>query len=134
MTENTYNDMYAWLEENPEARLDMCREIDMGFEEVFDSIEDAIEELGVDAVEAARMTFFGDVDNWYDAVYVNAYGNFVSAGAGDAQEYMESESEDYIDEILDYINEDGFDIFRYVNDIDELEEIYLQDNGEDEEY
>lgn len=138
MTESTFEAMQAWLEENPEVRAEMCREIDfydgsLGLEEIYDSIEDAIETLGIDAVEAARMTFFGDVDSWYDAVYVDAYGNFVSAGT-DAQEYLESESTEYITEIIDFIDTHGFDEFRYVNDIDELEEIYLQDNGEDEEY
>ena len=138
MTEATFEAMQAWLEENPEVRAEMCREINsydgsMEFADVYDSIEDAIANLDIDAVEAARMTFFGEVDNWYNAVYIDVYGNFADAGP-DAQEYIEEESTEYIDEIIDFIDTHGFDEFRYVNDIDELEEIYLQDNGEDEEY
>jgi hypothetical protein len=138
MTEATFEAMQAWLEENPEVRAEMCREINsydgsMDFADVFDSIEDAIAELGIDAVEAARMTFFGDVDNWFNAVRIDIYGNFTDAGP-DAQEYIEEESAEYINEIIDFIDTHGFDEFGYVNDISELEEIYLQDSGEDEEY
>lgn len=138
MTDATFEAMQAWLEENPEVRAEMCREINsydgsMDFTDVFYSIEDAITSLNIDAVEAARMTFFGDVDNWYNAVYIDVYGNFADAGS-DPQEYIERESEDYITEIIDFIDTHGFNEFRYVDGIDELEEIYLQDNGEDEEY
>lgn len=138
MTEATFNDMQYWLEENPESRAEMCREINnydgsMDFADVFYSIEDAITSLDIDAVEAARMTFFGEVNNWFNAVYIDVYGNFADAGS-DPQEYIEEVSAEYITEIIDFIDTHGFDEFRYVNDIDELEEIYLQDNGEDEEY
>jgi len=136
MTENTHEAMRSWLEENPSVRANICREINsydgsMDFTEVFEDIESAIEELDIDAVEAARMTFFGDVSNWYSAVYINAYGNFADAGP-DAQSYIEETSEDYIDEIIDFVEDNGFDELGFA-DIDELEEIYLQDNGEDEE-
>ena len=105
----------------------------MDFVDVFEDIEDAIETLDIDAVEAARKTFFGDVDNWYNAVYINAYGNFADAGP-DAQEYIEDTSKDYIDEIIEFIDSNGFDEFEYVDGIDELEEIYLLDNEDEEEY
>lgn len=137
MTEATFTAMREWLEENSDARAEMCRDINsydgsMDFADIFDSIEDAITELGIDAVEAARMTFFGDVYNWFNAVYINAYGNFADAGS-DAQEYLENESEGYIDDIIEFIERYGFDEFRYVNDIEELEEIYLRDDDEDDE-
>ena len=137
MTEATFDAMREWLEDNPSIRAEMCQVINryngsMDFADVFDSIEDAITELGIDAVEAARMTFFGDVNNWYNAVYINAYGNFADAGP-DAQSYVEDMSEDYIDEIIEFIDSNGFDEFEYVDGIDELEEIYLLDNGEDDE-
>lgn len=136
MTENTHEAMRSWLEENPSVRANICREINsydgsMDFTEVFEDIESAIEELDIDAVEAARMTFFGDVSNWYNAVYINAYGNFADAGS-DAQSYIEETSEDYIDEIIDFVEDNGFDELGFA-DTDELEEIYLQDNGEDDE-
>lgn len=136
MTESTREAMRTWLEENPSVRADICREINsydgsMDFTEVFEDIEDAIETLDIDAVEAARKTFFGDVDNWYNAVYIDAYGNFADAGS-DAQSYIEETSEDYIDEIIDFVEDNGFDELGFA-DTDELEEIYLQDNGEEEE-
>jgi hypothetical protein len=138
MTEATFDAMREWLEDNPSARAEMCQEINsydgsMDFADVFEDIEDAIETLDIDAVEAARKTFFGEVYNWYNAVYIDAYGNFADAGS-DAQEYLENESEGYIDDIIEFIDYHGFDDFSYISDIDELEEIYLQDNGEDEEY
>ena len=137
MTEATFEAMRTWLEENPEIRAEMCREINsydgsMEFADVYDSIEDAIANLDIDAIEAARMTFFGDVSNWYNAVYIDIYGNFADAGP-DGMEYVEDVSAEYIDEIIDFIDTHGFDEFGYVNDINELEEIYLQDN-ENEEY
>ena len=129
MTEATFDAMREWLEDNPSARVEMCQAINsydgsMDFADVFEDIESAI--------EAARMTFFGNVGNWYNAVYIDAYGNFADAGS-DAQSYIEDESEDYIDEIIEFIDNHGFDEFGYVTDIDDLEEIYLQDNGEDDE-
>ena len=138
MTEATFNAMREWLEDNPSARAEMCQAINsydgsMDFADVFEDIEDAIETLDIDAVVAARMTFFGNVGNWYNAVYIDAYGNFADAGS-DAQSYIEDESEDYIDEIIEFIDSHGFDEFGYVTDSDDLEEIYLQDYGEDEEY
>jgi hypothetical protein len=138
MTVATFDAMREWLEDNPSVRAEMCQVINnyngsMDFTDVFEDIEDAIETLDIDAVEAARKTFFGNVDNWYNAVYIDAYGNFADAGS-DAQSYIEDESEDYIDEIIEFIDNHGFDEFGYVTDIDDLEEIYLQDNGEDEEY
>ena len=138
MTEATFDAMREWLEDNPSARAEMCQAINsydgsMDFAYVFEDIEDAIETLDIDAVEAARKTFFGNVDNWYNAVYINAYGNFADAGP-DAQSYVEDMSEDYIDEIIEFIDNNGFDEFEYVDGIDELEEIYLLDDEDEEEY
>lgn len=138
MTEATFDAMREWLEDNPETRAEMCKAIysysgSMGFVDVFDDIEDAIETLDIDAVEAARKTFFGNVNNWYNAVYIDAYGNFADAGP-DAQSYVEDVSEDYIDEIIEFIDSNGFDEFEYVDGIDELEEIYLLDDEDEEDY
>ena len=138
MTVATFDAMREWLEANPSVRAEMCQVINnyngsMDFADVFEDIEDAIETLDIDAVEAARKTFFGNVGNWYNAVYIDAYGNFADAGS-DAQSYIEDMSEDYIDDIIEFIDNHGFDEFEYITDIDELEEIYLQNNGEDEEY
>lgn len=137
MTESTFDAMREWLEDNPSARAEMCQAINsyngsMDFADVFEDIEDAIVNLGIDAVEAARKTFFGDVGNWYNAVYIDAYGNFADAGS-DAQSYIEDMSEDYIDEIIEFIDRHGFDEFGYVTDIDDLEEIYLLDEEDEDE-
>lgn len=138
MTEATFDAMREWLEDNSSVRAEMCQVINrydgsMDFADVFEDIEDAIETLDIDAVEAARKTFFGDVNNWYNAVYIDAYGNFADAGP-DAQEYIEDTSEDYIDEIIEFIDNHGFDEFRYITDIDDLEEIYLLDDEDEEDY
>mgnify|MGYP006867954552 CR=1 FL=1 len=45
---------------------------------IYGSIEEFAELYGEDGVELARKVFFGSVDNWYDKVYLDGYGNFRS--------------------------------------------------------
>lgn len=45
---------------------------------IYYSIEEFAELSGEDGVELARKVFFGNVDNWYDRVYLDWYGNFQS--------------------------------------------------------
>lgn len=45
---------------------------------IYYNIEEFAELYGEDGVELARKVFFGDVDNWYDYVYLDGYGNFQS--------------------------------------------------------
>lgn len=47
-------------------------------EYIYDSIEEFAELYGEDGVELARKVFFGSVDNWYDKVYLDGYGNLRS--------------------------------------------------------
>lgn len=47
-------------------------------EYIYDSIEEFAELSGEDGVELARKVFFGSVDNWYDKVYLDGYGNLRS--------------------------------------------------------
>lgn len=45
---------------------------------IYDSIEEFAELYGEGGVELARKVFFGSVDNWYDRVYLDGYGNLRS--------------------------------------------------------
>lgn len=45
---------------------------------IYDSIEEFAANFGTDGAELARKVFFGDINNWYDNVYLNVYGNFQS--------------------------------------------------------
>lgn len=47
-------------------------------DQVYSSIAEYCETYSPNPEEAARMVFFGDVSNWFDRVFVNVYGNFVS--------------------------------------------------------
>jgi hypothetical protein len=45
---------------------------------IYASIEEFAQLYGEDGVELTRKVFFGSVDNWYDKVYLDGYGNFRS--------------------------------------------------------
>lgn len=45
---------------------------------IYDGIEDFAELYCEDGLELARKVFFGSVDNWYDKVYLDGYGNLQS--------------------------------------------------------
>lgn len=49
-----------------------------GYEQIYDSIEEFAANFETEGAELARMVFFGSVQNWYDMVYLNGYGNFES--------------------------------------------------------
>lgn len=49
-----------------------------GYEQIYDSIEEFAANFETEGTELARMVFFGSVQNWYDMVYLNGYGNFES--------------------------------------------------------
>ena len=100
------NAIREYLLENEEERLDICRSIDsydgsMDFCNTWD-----LEELcnnSSDAYEIARSIIYGNVNNVNDDVKYNAYGNLESVSEYD----LESESESYIDEIIDFIDSNG---------------------------
>ena len=55
--------------------------------------------FGNDPIEAARATFFGDIQNWSDEyIRFNGYGNLESLNEYDAVE----EAEDHVDDIYEY--------------------------------
>lgn len=72
---------------------------------IYDSIE-AFEELyGEDGAELARKVFFGSVDNWYDRVYLDGYGNFQSCWS------VESSPID-IDTLVDFMKEENHQVYE----------------------
>ena len=67
---------------------------------IYDSIERFAELYGEDGVELARKVFFGSVDNWYDRVYLDGYGNFQSC-------YSVESSPIDIDALVDFMKEEN---------------------------
>ena len=66
---------------------------------VTDSLEELIEVSGADPVEAARATFFGNVQNWGDDYFfVNEEGNFESMSEYQFQKMLEENADRIIDE------------------------------------
>lgn len=65
--------------------------------ELFDDLGELIEVLGVDPVEAARATFFGNVQNWCDDYFfVNEEGNFESMSEYQFQEMLKANANEII--------------------------------------
>lgn len=65
---------------------------------IYESIEEFAELYSEDGVELARKVFFGSVDNWYDKVYLDGYGNFRSC-------YNVESSPIDIDALVDFMKE-----------------------------
>lgn len=65
---------------------------------IYNSIEEFAELCREDGVELARKVFFGRVDNWYDKVYLDGYGNFRSC-------YSVESSPIDIDALVDWMTE-----------------------------
>ena len=129
MREQTIEAMKTWLEENAEERLDICKSINsydgsMDFSD-FTYIEDLAEYT--DAYELARSIVYGNVTSIENPVRYNGYANLENV-----YEYeIEEESENYISEIIDFIDSNGFSNLY----CDELEEIYneSEEGNEDTE-
>ena len=66
---------------------------------IYDSIEEFAELSGEGGAELARKVFFGSVDNWYDKVYLDGYGNFRSC-------YSVESSPIDIDALVDFMKEE----------------------------
>ena len=127
MREETRELMKTWLEENAEERLNICKSINsydgsMDWSDSFD-----LEELAswTNAYDLARAIIYGNVTNVNDEVRYNGYGNLESVDSYD----LEKESADYIEEIIDFIDSNGFSDV----DCDELEEIFDESENEEEE-
>lgn len=67
---------------------------------IYDSIEVFAELYCEDGVELARKVFFGSVDNWYDKVYLDGYGNFQSC-------YSVESSPIDIDALADFMKDEN---------------------------
>ena len=119
--------MEEWLKENSEERLNICKSINsydgsMDFSD-FTYIEDLSEY--VDAYELARSIVYGNVTSTENPVRYNGYANLENVS-----EYeIEEESENYISEIIDFIDSNGF----FDLNCDELEEVYNESEEEIEE-
>lgn len=77
---------------------------------IYDFDEDFFNEFFNDPMEAARATYFGNIDSWSDPyIKFNAYGNLESLTEYDVRVMLEDELEDIYehDEIWgNYIDED----------------------------
>lgn len=127
MKEQTYEAIQTWLEENAEERLNICRRINSydGSMDFCDSQD--LEDIAswMSAYDLARAIIYGNVTNIEDEVRFNGYGNLESVDSYD----LEKESENYISEIIDFIESNGFsDLY-----CDELEEIYNENEEEEQE-
>lgn len=127
MNDRTYEAMRTFLEENAEERLSICRNINSydGSMDFCDSQD--LEDIAswMSAYDLARAIIYGNVTNIEDEVRFNGYGNIESIDSYD----LEKESENYISEIIDFIESNGF------SDVccDELEEIYNENEEDGEE-
>ena len=78
-----------------------------------------------DPMEAARATFFGDIQSWSDEyIKFNAYGNLESR----SEYQVAAECRDYADEIVDAIESD----YNHLDLPDELYDIIVEDEEEEE--
>lgn len=118
MKTKTQEAIRNYLLENPSERLQICNEIDSYDGSMEFARTTTIEELSetMDAYELARAIIYGEVDNIDFDVRFNAYSNLESVTSYD----LEDESESYIQEILDYIEENGVEEFTN----EDLESLY----------
>lgn len=103
---NEYDDLYALNElaealENYDSIEDVYNALDdkeaIYLPELFDDLDDLIEALGVDPVEAARATFFGKIQNWNDDYFcINEVGNFESMNEYQFQKMLENSANDIV--------------------------------------
>ena len=126
MKTKTIEAIRNYLLENPEERLQICREIDSYDGSMEFTRTTTIEELAetMDAYELARAIIYGEVDNIDFDVRFNGYSNLESVTSYE----LEDESENYIQEIIDYIEDYGF---RYINNED-LESLYNENEDGEE--
>lgn len=127
MRAQTVEAMRTWLEENAEERLNICKSINSydGSMDFCDTKD--LEDIAgyMDAYELARSIIYGNVGNIENEVRFNGYGNLESVDSYD----LEEESANYITEIIDFIESNGFsDVY-----CDELEEVYNESEIEEED-
>ena len=105
---NEYDDLYNLNElaealESYDTIEDIYNVIDdkeaIYLPELFDDLDDLIETLGVDPVEAARATFFGKIQNWNDDYfYINEVGNFESMNEYQFQKMLENSANNIVEQ------------------------------------
>ena len=118
MNTKTKQEIRNYLLENPSERLQICKQINC-FNNSMDFVDTTtIQELAetMDAYTLAGAIIYGDVKNLDLPVKFDGYENLKSIHSYD----LEDESESYIDEIIEHI--DDYE-FQYLNNID-LEILY----------
>ena len=99
--------------------------------DVYESLEDLIDASGLEGIDIARATFFGDIDSWNDeCFYFDGYGNFASMSEYDFEREILNEEEDIIDEFLRLF---GHNLDSYQREWLEELEVELDEDEEDEE-
>lgn len=113
-----------YLQENTSELLQACRDAN-GYNGQFDFCDyyEDIEEVCdfMSGYELARAIIYGDVTNVIEPVRFNAYGNLENVTEYD----LEQEALDYIDELLDFIEE-------YPEEISNSELVEILEGEEDE--
>ena len=109
MNTKTIEVIKNYLLENPSERLQICKEIDSYDGSMEFTRTTTIEELAetMDAYKLARAIIYGNVVNVESEVRFNGYANLENVTSYD----LEDESESYIEEIIDYIEENGIEEF-----------------------
>lgn len=113
-----------YLQENTSELLQACREANsyngqFDFCDYYEDIEEVCDFMS--GYELARAIIYGDVTNVIDPVRFNGYGNLENV-----TEYeLEQEALDYIDELLDFIEE-------YPEEISNSELVEILEGEEDE--
>ena len=88
--------------------------------------EDFFENFFDDPMEAARATFFGDIQSWSDEyIKFNAYGNLESR----SEYQVAAECREYADEIVDALESD----YNQIDLPDELYDLIAEDEEEEEQ-
>ena len=118
MNTKTKQEIRNYLLENSSKRLELCKQINCFNNSMDFADTTTIQELAetMDTYELARAIIYGEVNSIEDDVRFNAYMNLESVTTYD----LEGESEDYIDEIIEHIDDYGF---QHLNNID-LEILY----------
>lgn len=113
-----------YLQENTSELLQACREANsyngqFDFCDYYEDIEEVCDFMS--GYELARAIIYGDVTNVIEPVRFNAYGNLENVTEYD----LEQEALDYIDELLDFIEE-------YPEEISNGELLEILEGEEDE--
>lgn len=96
--------------------------------DVYETLDDLIEANGLEGIDIARATFFGDIDSWNDDwFYFDGYGNFASMSEYDYERKILNEEDDIIDEFLRLFRDNLEEYQR-----EWLEELEIELEDEDE--